>query len=366
MHDLIIVGAGLAGLALAARATAAHLDVKLLEARPRTGGRILVHRTASATYDLGPAWIWPGMQPLLAHAVERAGLSLFPQEDSGGLMVQDRNGTIQRLPNGFAQNPPSLRIHGGIAALAAHYESALPQGTLHLNHEITHLTATPDGIILTATTPAGAIELRARRVALALPPRLAATIAFTPALPEPLHRRLAATPTWMAGHAKALALYDTAFWRTAGLSGDGFSQIGPLGEIHDASVHGVTTEAALFGFFAWPAGLRAARAATLTSAIAAQLAAMFGPAAAAPRDLIIQDWSAEPHTATPADAASLASHPTYAPIDLPDPWHARVILCGAEAAPEFGGYLEGALAAAAAIPLRSPAPPHPAAPPAPR
>ncbi|MDX5931917.1 flavin monoamine oxidase family protein [Acidiphilium acidophilum] len=351
MHDLIIVGAGLAGLALAARATATGLDVVILEARPRTGGRILAHRTAHATYDLGPAWIWPGMQPLLARAVAQAGLALFPQSETGGLVVQDRSGTIQRLPHGFAQNPPSMRILGGIAALAAHYEAGMPPGTLRLNHNVTGLTASENAIALSCTTPAGTATFHARRIALALPPRLAATLAFTPSLPEPLQRRLAATPTWMAGHAKALALYDTAFWHSTGLSGDGFSQIGPLGEIHDASIPGVAAEAALFGFFAWPADLRAARTLSLKSAITTQLAAMFGPEAATPRDLNIQDWSTEPHTATRSDAASPTSHPSYEPIALPPPWHPRLILSGAESAPDFGGYLEGALAAAAAVPL---------------
>ncbi|MEZ4568005.1 MAG: hypothetical protein R2860_13965 [Desulfobacterales bacterium] len=41
--------------------------------------------------------------------------------------------------------------------------------------------------------------------------------------------------TWMAGQAKFFALYDQADWRRLGLSGQGFSLCGPLGEIHDGS-----------------------------------------------------------------------------------------------------------------------------------
>ena len=34
---------------------------------------------------------------------------------------------------------------------------------------------------------------------------------------------------------------------------------------------------------------------------------------------------------------------------LPEPWGARIVLAGTEMAPEFGGYLEGALAVAEAV-----------------
>ena len=42
----------------------------------------------------------------------------------------------------------------------------------------------------------------------------------------------------MVGQAKALALYDRPVWRETGLSGSAFSRVGPLGELHDASLPG--------------------------------------------------------------------------------------------------------------------------------
>ena len=41
--------------------------------------------------------------------------------------------------------------------------------------------------------------------------------------------------TWMAGQVKFYALYEEPYWRQIGLSGQAFSQRGPLGEIHDGS-----------------------------------------------------------------------------------------------------------------------------------
>ena len=64
--------------------------------------------------------------------------------------------------------------------------------------------------------------------------------------------------------------------------------------------------------------------------------------------MIIQDWATDSFTATEADQANGSVHPDYRPIALPAPWDERITLAGAEMAPEFGGYLEGALAAAEA------------------
>ena len=58
----------------------------------------------------------------------------------------------------------------------------------------------------------------------------------------------------MAPHAKYVAVFDTPFWREAGLSGAGRSGRGPMTEIHDASLPGQA--AALFGFLGVPPDVR--------------------------------------------------------------------------------------------------------------
>ncbi len=80
--------------------------------------------------------------------------------------------------------------------------------------------------------------------------------------------------------------------------------------------------------------------------VARQIGILFGAEAARPREVIIQDWATDPFTATEADQANGNAHPDYCPIALPAPWGERITLADAEMAPEFGGYLEGALAAA--------------------
>ena len=208
MVDLIVVGAGLSGLALAKAAAARGADVLILEARPRIGGRALSHRTAAGAYDLGPAWVWPSFQPRIAEAVRAAGLTLSEQFERGGFVFEDERGLIQRLPYGFAQEPPSLRVVGGVTALADAFAVGLPQGAIRLEHEVRRIALAEFGVEVEAQGPAGSATLQAGRVALALPPRLVCRIAFQPALPPPVSSALSAVPGWMTGQAKALALYD--------------------------------------------------------------------------------------------------------------------------------------------------------------
>jgi len=81
----------------------------------------------------------------------------------------------------------------------------------------------------------------------------------------------------------------------------------------------------------------------MTKMAADQLERLFG---ATPRQLILQDWAQEPHTATPADFTS-AGHPAYGrPRALANIWDGRVIFGSSEMGQSFGGYLEGALEAA--------------------
>ena len=74
--------------------------------------------------------------------------------------------------------------------------------------------------------------------------------------------------------AKFFALYEEPYWRQAGLSGQAFSQQGPLGEIHDGSNKG-SGPYGLTGFVNIPAAQRS-REHPLTKAILVQLAVIYG------------------------------------------------------------------------------------------
>ena len=63
--DILIVGGGLSGLALADHLARQGTDFLLVEAQERLGGRIMTKDIAGGRFDLGPAWFWPG-QPRMA------------------------------------------------------------------------------------------------------------------------------------------------------------------------------------------------------------------------------------------------------------------------------------------------------------
>ena len=58
--DVIVVGAGLAGLVAARTCQDAGLSVRVLEARDRVGGRSWTRQAAGTSLDLGAEWVSPG------------------------------------------------------------------------------------------------------------------------------------------------------------------------------------------------------------------------------------------------------------------------------------------------------------------
>jgi monoamine oxidase len=81
--DVIVIGAGLAGLTAARLVAGAGRRVLVLEARDRVGGRTLSHKTASGdVIDLGAQWIGPTQDRMAALAKE-LGAATFRQYSTG-------------------------------------------------------------------------------------------------------------------------------------------------------------------------------------------------------------------------------------------------------------------------------------------
>ncbi len=326
------------------------LGVTLLEARDRVGGRVfgVAAEDGAHRFDLGPAWVWPEVNPRTADWLNTLGLALFEQQSRGAGLVELPSQAVRRHATGFAQQPPSMRIVGGTACLTDTLRTKLVRTRVLMGTRARGLDVLPDGTVSVAFDRGGQVEtLAASSVILALPPRLlASTIRWSPALPAELSPRWGDAPTWMAGHAKLLARYPTPFWRLAGLSGSAVSQAGPLAEVHDAS-DAEGKHAALFGFVGVPAAWRRRMGRQdLIDASVAQLGRLFGAQALAPRAVVLQDWAEEVETATPADAQPASAHPAPMSTALPAPWRDRIHLAGSEFAPDFPGYLEGAVLAA--------------------
>ncbi len=81
--DVVVVGAGFAGLTAARRLQQEGRSVVVLEARDRVGGRILNHTFADGTIvELGGQWVGPTQDRVLALADE-LGVGTFPSYEQG-------------------------------------------------------------------------------------------------------------------------------------------------------------------------------------------------------------------------------------------------------------------------------------------
>jgi monoamine oxidase len=85
--DVIIVGAGFAGLAAAKALRAAGVEPLVLEARDRVGGRTCPGSIAGLTIDLGGMWVGPTQTTLDALAREY-GVKTYPQYITGKSAIE--------------------------------------------------------------------------------------------------------------------------------------------------------------------------------------------------------------------------------------------------------------------------------------
>ena len=372
--DVLIVGGGLAGLSLAWHCQQRGIDYQLIEARARLGGRVMscavtrVSHTSNTSkmsdiakmshmshFDLGPSWFWPG-QPRIARLVSQLNLQAFDQFSHGATAVEDERGRVLRN-RADASMQGAFRVAGGMGGLIEGLRSRLDANRIALCRSALKIARRGERLVTTVgTNPSPAQSstqfIDSRHVALAVPPRVIAhSIDLSEIATDHALAALRAIPTWMAAQAKVVAVYEQAFWREAGWSGDAMSRSGPMVEIHDASPPEGATDAlyGLFGFVGVPAAARSGQSEALLSQARQQLARLFGDAALHPVKMLLQDWAEEEHTTTALDFTALAQHPAYGlPTALAGLADGQLLLASSEVASDFGGYLEGALCAAEA------------------
>jgi len=81
--DVVVVGGGLSGLYAARLLAAAGVDVLVLEAQSRVGGRTLTDHFGDGTFvDDGGQWVSPG-QDCIVGLAEELGVGLFPSWSEG-------------------------------------------------------------------------------------------------------------------------------------------------------------------------------------------------------------------------------------------------------------------------------------------
>jgi monoamine oxidase len=141
--DVVVVGAGYAGLSAARNLVDAGLDVVVLEARGRVGGRVWSETTrAGALVDHGGQWIGPGQHHLQGWA-DDLGVTTFPTFGDGA-NVEIREGR-RHLFTGLV---PTSDREGSADAVAALLELDLLAHEVAPGEPWTH----PDAIALDRRT----------------------------------------------------------------------------------------------------------------------------------------------------------------------------------------------------------------------
>lgn len=330
--DVVVVGAGISGLAVADGLIRAGRSVRVFEAGPSLGGRIRSVEVPGGHADLGPTWFWPGEQRV-ARLVDEFGLPVHDQWTTGDALVA-ADGEVRRIDRPVM--PPSYRFTNGAISLVDGLAGRLPSGAVTVDCPVTrverataHLTVHTSGGVWTA----GAVII-------AVPPSLAMDSGMIdPDHLEPSVAEAASSiPVWMGGVTKAVAIYPEPFWRQLGLSGTAFGPGQPFGEVHDMSGPN-GTPAVLFGFAQAPL-------ADPAEAFVGQLTALFGPKAAEPAQVLAVDWGRQPFTA-PTRLGHTNRYDLYGSPHLTTPsWAGRLHWTSTETATTAPGHIEGALAAA--------------------
>lgn len=432
--DVVVVGAGLAGLAAARRLQAAGSTVVVVEARGRVGGRTERGTLADGQWiELGGQWIGP-TQDRMYELVRELGLETIPTYNDGDIVfglgrrtgrLAPRKGAVPRLnPFAIADLAQATVRWGRLARtvdLDAPWDTRdahsldgqtfrswvqrhlrTPQGRAYfelyceavfsadlsdisLLHALFYTRSGTDMDTLMAVDRgaqqdriaggswriserlAADLDVRlgqpvrtvrqtgdrvrvttrdgtaydARRAIIALPPTLAGRLEYDPPLPS---WRDQLTQKLPAGSViKVYAVYPTPFWRAAGLNGQAGSDRGPVKVTFDNTPPGYD-RGILMGFIEAGDGRQWARRTPdeRRAAVVACFVRYFGPQAADPLEYAERDWTAEEF-----------SRGCYGAHFAPGVWTGfgpalrepvgRLHWAGAECAPVWNGYMEGAV-----------------------
>jgi monoamine oxidase len=229
------------------------------------------------------------------------------------------------------------RVAGGSVRMAEAMAAALGERVV-LGRPVRRIEQDASGVSVIAR---GGSRYRGDAAVVTLPPTLAGRLEYDPPLPS---WRDQLTQRMPAGSViKAYAIYPEPFWRKDGLNGQAASDAGPVKVTFDTSPPS-GRPGVLMGFLEGKeARLWARRSqAERREAVIGCFIRYFGDAAGRPEQYIEKDWMAEEFT-----RGCYGAH--FAPgvwTSYGEAWRApagRIHWAGAEYAPRWNGYMEGAV-----------------------
>ena len=231
-YDLIIIGAGLTGLALAYFLRESGKSILILEGRKRVGGRIYTKRNANqAPQEMGATWL-SNPHTSLINILQELGIEVFEQVISDQAIYEPTPTSPPQLVQLPPNDNPSYRIANGTSTIIEKLQSYIADDNLHLNEKVISIQEHDDHISVQSEKA----KYKANIIVSTLPPYLLnQTIDIVPSLPSSTTQIMKQTHTWMGTSIKISLSYAEPFWRDKGLSGTIFSAAGPLTEFYDHS-----------------------------------------------------------------------------------------------------------------------------------
>jgi monoamine oxidase len=241
-------------------------------------------------------------------------------------------GTLFAIENGAQEN----LVEGGADSIARRVAAELG-GAVRLATPVRSIAQRDDAVVVASAS----VEVTARRAIVTAPPALALEIAFDPPLPE--ERKTLFRNAITSHVTKTLAVYDEAFWRAEGMSGQSAAP-GTIAEVTIDAGGPSGKPGVLAAFTFGPAVERwnAIDAGARRKAMLDALAARFGPRAADPIELVETSWGTEPWSRSCSFASFALGTLTSVGRLLREPF-GRVHFAGTETATISHGAIDGAV-----------------------
>jgi len=341
--DIIIIGAGLTSLSIAYFLKNHDKEIKIIEARPRLGGRILTsYQEGQAPIEKGATWLNKN-HTVLNQLLKELGIALFKQE-IGGIAIYE---TTPNSPHQIVQlphnNEPSFRIKNGTSVLVDTLVSFIPAEQIHLGETALSIEDLGNHILVKTNKA----NYKAKTVISTLPPNLfISSIKTSPSLPENLQNLARKTHTWMGESIKIGLRFKEAFWQKRNTTGTIFSNAGPIPEMYDHS-DDKNSNHALKGFL--NGEYYAISKKERLELILNQLYKYYGDDIKEFTSYEELIWRNEAFTYAPYSDHILPHQNNGHPLYQQSYFNGKLFIAGAETAPEFPGYMEGAVRSAKLI-----------------
>lgn len=340
-EKVIIIGAGLCGLTTAYLLRKAGRDVMLIEARDRIGGRIYtLEEEQSTPLEMGATWLGEKHVHLL-DLIKELKLEIFPQHLGGTAIYEPISTSPPQLVKLPPNDEPSYRIKGGTTALINALRDHLDSDHIYLGEVVEAIQQQKDKRIAVVTQNT---TFTADQLVITVPPYLwQSTIKFSPEVNEALVQTAKHTHTWMGESIKVGLRYGEPFWRKENTSGTIFSSVGPIPEMYDHSDY-KNEKFALVGFMngVYANTTREHR----LQLILQQLEKYYGPQVKQYLSYEEGVWAQETFTYQPYSSSLLPHQNNGNELLRSEHWGTRLFFAGSETAPQFPGYMDGAVQSA--------------------